>query len=172
VSIAWLRRFYLEFKFRSLTPNWTYAFKPDDNGEDLRRQQLVFITTLANSIKADAHLVFNDETSVTLWYRPRKLWMSSRDRLTVKIPRSRRSCFTIYGGISNKDSELVYQFGASTNKDDFISFLRRFKTRNVTGEIIMVLDNHASHRTKDTADLMPLTSLASLHCFFHHIRPS
>ena len=59
---------------------------------------------------------------------------------------------TIYGGIANFTSDIIFHTDEQTNSDGWIEFVRKIKAYHdehyIEGPIVLVLDNHRVHLAK------------------------
>ena len=110
-----------------------------------------FARRLIRLIDGNFQVVYLDETSFNAWMTARKTW-NTRDQF-VKIPLApkRGKGITVTGAIGKCLKQAVFRHSGSTNKDDFILFLKemRKQVKDRRRKIFAVMDNHKSHHTLD-----------------------
>ena len=97
----------------------------------------------------EASIVYGDESSFNLWLRSSKTWATPDQRIRMPLNVTRGQGITLLGAIGEQMSRPVFYHGVSTNPTDFIAYLKEvrssFKQLNTT--ILLVLDNHSTHKT-------------------------
>ena len=96
-------------------------------------------------------VVYADESSCNLWTRQTKTWAPPNQTVKIPLNYTRGSSITVIGAIGESLKYPVFTHAKSTNKEAFVSFLgevrKAFEFPAQT--IILVLDNHPVHRSKE-----------------------
>ena len=115
----------------------------DMNGLAQKRRE--FARQLAELIIDDTPIVYVDETTFNTWLRKTHSWQRPLEKVTIKLnPRRIGEC-TLYGAIGACMARPVYYVGKSTNKTDFVEFLKLVKIELGDVRPVLVYDNHRSH---------------------------
>ena len=99
-------------------------------------------------------IVYLDETSFNVIYRPLKCWQQVEAPIQVQLMSKRPSNVTLYGAISNTIAKPVIHVASSTNGRDFRTFLQLIRARISRRQLrqqrttIIVLDNHSAHKSE------------------------
>ena len=100
--------------------------------------------------------MYIDETTVNTFMRPSRVW-SYADRPVDHVLPSKRLGLTIYGAIGHCLRGPVFMTGGTTNKQEFITFVKRLSTsisNNVVCKPLLVLDNHRAHVSIEARQLI------------------
>ena len=118
----------------------------------LRQEQADWAWSMTKYMEKGYDIIWIDETTTNVWDHRGKIWHDRKyEPVTIHRAADRGKSVTVYGGLVMKTGRLHHMFGKSTNKVEFIEFLDtkikpHFKYHRTT---LLVLDNHASHHSKD-----------------------
>ena len=94
-------------------------------------------------------IIYIDETSSHLWDHRGRVWQPQDDAIFIYRPATRGHSVTIIAGLSSDGGKLRWQLSKSTNKEDFLLFL---KTKvhpfvKYPRSTVLILDNHRAHHS-------------------------
>jgi hypothetical protein len=148
VTTSLLYLIYRRHNIKMRYCNYRYQQEKNKRAERFTFAQRLF--DLVNLTHQPA-VVYADESSCNLWSRLSKTWAPPDQ--TVKIPLNylRGSGITVIGAIGESLKYPVFTHAASTNKEAFVAFLPEVRKafQFPTQAIVLVLDNHPVHRTKE-----------------------
>ena len=82
-------------------------------------------------------VMYFDETSFQLEMTVRKAFYTRQNKLVMPIPRGRRKGFSLYGCIGSCITDGAYfEVHDSSNKEDFMSFMRNHGTASGLGALL------------------------------------
>lgn len=116
-----------------------------------RNDRFDFAAKLYNLIHLtnETNVVYFDESSLNLWPNVTHTWSHASQKVLIPKTAKRLKGITVYGCIGEQLKKAVFMHGESTNQIDVVEFLKlvreNFKHKDET--ILMVLDNHSSHKT-------------------------
>ena len=114
----------------------------------LQQERYAFARLLAKLIEEKKHIIFMDETTVNTWQIKTKSWSSKTDIVEHKRP-STRIGITVFGAIGNCLKNPVFRTAKSTNKTDYIEFMRLVKEQvrqiHHSQKPILLFDAHRAH---------------------------
>ena len=145
-----LKEFYKKHKIKYLRVSYQYnqglAVSPE-----LRYNFAVRIAELRDKNQI---LIYLDEASFHLWQKKTHTWTHPDRPVRLILGQDRNSGKTVFGAISTSLNRPVFAIESSTNKDAMLRFLRRIREALETDEKgYIVLDRHAAHKSKATAEL-------------------
>ena len=70
-------------------------------------------------------IIYIDETSSHLWDHKGKVWQPNDDSVHIYRAATRGHSVTIIAGLSSDGGKLYWQLSKSTNKEDFLNFLKK-----------------------------------------------
>ena len=116
----------------------------------LRSEQVDWCYDISKFMRRGFDIVWIDETTTNLWDCQSKVWQQRGDPLTIYRSSDRGKSQTIIGGLFMKSAELRWSFAKSTNKEDFLEFLKNQIDRftKYPRTTVLVLDNHRAHHAK------------------------
>lgn len=91
--------------------------------------------------------IYLDETSFNPEQKPGKTWQHTAEKLVFVHPSYRPKSLTVYGACG-MTIDPVFHVAHSTNKEDFLEFLKKVKTAVGDRNISVVLDNHKAHKAE------------------------
>ena len=97
----------------------------------------------------DFGILYIDETSTHLWDNRGKVWQYPQDKLRIARNPDRGHGITVFGCLFSTDSRVRFTFGKSTNKLEFLDFLKNkvHPFVNYPRSTVLILDNHAAHHS-------------------------
>lgn len=127
-STTSLRNFYLKNHVKFGKPNKVYT------SAIIKKDQLAFerrsyAATLAGVMKDKLPIIYVDETTFNTWLRPAKVWQFANEVMEIPLNPKRVGQCTLYGAIGWCLSEPVFQISRSTNKEDFVEFLKKVSSK-------------------------------------------
>ena len=100
----------------------------------------------------DKQVYYMDQTSVNLWYTQKKTWTTATK--PVYLPMQPTGCrnVTIYGIIGGNSGEFIHMVTDKTNSENTQAFIQQLLhlADAPQEEIIIVADNHSSHKCRST----------------------
>jgi hypothetical protein len=106
----------------------------------------------------NVEVLYFDESSVNLWDHSEKVWMDPEKPFSMTLSKQRGAGVTLIAAISNRRPDIMWEFAPSTNKVSVLAFFKKYLARLRKGrkysKIVIVLDNHASHRSLDVRALI------------------
>ena len=93
-------------------------------------------------------LFFFDETSPQKTANTQRVWPFTKTKICKNTTKLRANSFGFYALNGNS----VIDFKEHSRKEDVCEFLKEIKFRNPMKNIIVILDNFSSHRSKATVD--------------------
>ena len=118
----------------------------DVNG--LAQQRRDFARLLGELINDGVPIVYIDETTFNTWLRKTHSWQRPLQKVHIKLNPKRIGECTLYGAIGACMELPVYYVGKSTNKEDFIEFLKLVKIELGALRPMLVYDNHPCQTSK------------------------
>lgn len=132
----------------------SFKFNRRLNSENAQtHSNIVFLYKLLRHMHEKRQIIYMDETSTHLWEKMKSFWMPSKELIDVRLNRERGKSVTIIGGISLGFDKLEYITCGSTNCTNFHDFLHHISDKIDKKNTVMVLDNHAAHRSKTSVNL-------------------
>lgn len=109
-----------------------------------------------------------------MWANRQKTFSGYDYPVVIPYQSNRNSNRTITGAVGGTDErvEFIYQLARKTNKESVMSFIDHFveATQFYTKDIVVVTDNHSSHKSKETiyraAEAMPTRKVRPLPCYW------
>ena len=92
----------------------------------LQKERFAFARLLTKLLDAKMPMIFMDETTVNTWQIKTKSWSTRTNIVFHKRP-STRIGITVFGAIGNCLKKPVFRTAKSTNKDDYVEFMRLVK---------------------------------------------
>lgn len=100
--------------------------KEKTRSAEIKGKRIAFAQLIANLMKQNKPVIFQDETTFTSWMLKAKSWSPAGD--PIQHPRnSKRFACTVYGAIGNCLTHGVFTLGQSTNASEFRNFLLQVK---------------------------------------------
>ena len=87
-----------------------------------------------------------------MWNYQGRTWYHKDKPLVYKKPKARGKSVTIYGCLSSYHQFMLFEFGISTNTEEFQDFLVQIDQKYSFKDKIVVMDNHSSHTNNDTVE--------------------
>ena len=86
---------------------------------------------LADHIVNGRNMIYFDESSFNADQIQQRAWFYKKEKFIIPAAKKRGKGFTIYGAISNclKNRNSYFTIGDSTNKIDFIQFMKELKNQ-------------------------------------------
>lgn len=91
---------------------------------NLLKEQAEWCHQLTEYHRRGHEIVWIDETTTNLWDQRGRVWQHKGNPLTVHRPSDRGKSTTVYGALFRHGGHLRFHFGPSTNKEDFLVFLK------------------------------------------------
>ena len=122
-----------------------------NKADEIREQQKKFVMELMRS-QIDKQVYYMDQTSVNLWYTCKKTWTTVSKPVYLPMQATGYRNVTIYGIIGGNSGEFIHMVTDKTNSDNTQAFLQQFLhlASAPHEEIIIVADNHSSHKSRST----------------------
>ena len=118
-----LRRYYIKFKVKYIRPNYTY-WKSFAEKNSLKEKQLEFVQQIGDAIHGSYYdeIVYIDETTLNLWQKMSKCWVTSGMKLS--LIKTRGPSITVIGAISKERGLVHFEvFVESNNSNLFMNFM-------------------------------------------------
>ena len=109
-------------------------------------EKIDFLNKLLKFTRENRQIIYMDETSTHLWEKMKSFWMPKNELIDVSLNKDRGHSITIIGGISNRWPTLQYILTDKTNINNVEQFFKHIEN-TIQPECVMVLDNHAAHRS-------------------------
>ena len=115
----------------------------------LLKEQAEWSWQLTTYMQRGFEIIYIDETSSHLWDQKGKVWQPNDDSIFIHRPSTRGHSVTIIAGLSSNGGVLQWQISRSTNKEDFLHFLKSKVHPFVKypRSTVLVMDNHRAHHS-------------------------
>ena len=122
----------------------------------LQVERRSFAELLGNLMhRSDTHIIYVDESAFNTEMVLKKSWcLPDKPNLT---PIDNRSAVTVFGAISATAlTHPVFHLGRSTNKLDFMAFLRKVKAavKHGVSKPVLIYDGASAHTAKDSQTML------------------
>ena len=146
-----LRDFYVKHNIKNRVVGFRYQQAQNRSEKPL----LTFSLYLARLVKERKPLVYFDESSFNMWMRSNRTWTMPDCAVKWPFPKFRGSGVTVFGAISTSFERPVFMQAPTTNKEHVMKFLGLLRRQFVDPDqkVFVVLDNHASHHTKQVTEM-------------------
>lgn len=95
-------------------------------------------------------IIYFDETTANIWEKRTRTWQYPHDPIVQRIPNTRGGGLTVYGAISSLLPKMFYHLGTSTNNVELMTFFTALFRKIIDpSNTVVVLDNHAAHKSLD-----------------------
>ena len=123
----------------------------------IKKRRNVFSKLLATLVATHKPIIYCDETTFNSWMMKAKSWAHERNSL-LHARNSKRLSVTVYGAFGNCMNNPVFKMGGTTNRIEFIEFMREVKEQ-VKAQYqgykpILLYDGAKAHTCKDSMRLM------------------
>ena len=134
----------------------------------LLQDQAEWCWQLTTYMQRGFEIIYIDETSSHLWDHKGKVWQPNDDSVHIYRAATRGHSVTIIAGLSSDGGKLHWQLAKSTNKEDFLNFLKKQVHPFVKypRSTVLVLDNHRAHHS-----LVVTEWLKEKHYIVHFLPP-
>ena len=115
---------------------------------------------ITQAMIANKQIIYVDETTFHQWMVPARAWV--KDNMSLKMPSSRGTSFSIVGAISERDG-LVYAkiFKGSNDTSAFLEFVHELVQR-IKGEALVYMDNYTVKPCEESQGDLQCTSGAEV----------
>ena len=110
-----------------------------------------FLEQLLERIQAGKDIWYMDETSTSLWERPRRIWQPSGG-IRIKLARQHKHNVTIIGALSY--GKLFSRIAPRTNAETVFEFFDQMRREHELAGSVIVMDNHRAHWSHRVRDLL------------------
>ena len=92
-------------------------------------------------------IIYLDETSTHMWEKRSRIWMPKENPIYLRLKKDRGCSRTIIGAICLKFPKMRYMICDKTNITNFRDFLDIIAKDVDAKNCVIVLDNHAAHKS-------------------------